>query len=342
MNNMINLKEINQKVNGRLKGNPDLLISSVNSLEKAGPTEITFSIKETVRVETLKAGALIVRKNSQLRYPNLIYVEEPYRAFARLLDFFFPARRFNEAIDPRAVVADHAKIGKNVSIGPFSFVGEGCEIGDHCEIHAGVTLYPRVKIGSHCLIYANVVIREDVEIGDHVIIQPGAVIGADGFGFTRLSDGTPIKIPQKGKVRIGSHCEIGANTCIDRSTIDETVLDDYVKLDNLIQVAHNVKIGKGTAISALTGISGSVEIGENVVMGGQVGIADHARIPSGVLVAAHTGVHGQVKQKGPIAGTPHQELMTWKRNQAILKNIEKYVDRIKQLEKKINEMEEKA
>jgi UDP-3-O-[3-hydroxymyristoyl] glucosamine N-acyltransferase len=339
---MINLSEISQKVNGELKGNPNWQIESVNSLEKAGPREVAFSIKETVPVETLKAGALIVKKNSQLRYANLIYVEEPYRAFALLLDFFFPTPRFNEIVDTRASVAANARIGRNVGIGPFSYVGESCEIGDNSEIHANVTIYPHVKIGKNCLIYSNVVIREEVEIGDHVIIQPGAVIGADGFGFTRLSDGTPIKIPQKGKVRIHSHCEIGANTCIDRSTIEETVLNDYVKLDNLIQVAHNVRIGKGTAISALTGISGSVQIGENVVMGGQVGIADHAKIPDGLMVAAHTGIHGQVKQKGPIAGTPHQDLGTWKRNQAILKNLETYMDRIKQLEKKIKEMEEKA
>ncbi|UCH95891.1 MAG: UDP-3-O-(3-hydroxymyristoyl)glucosamine N-acyltransferase, partial [Candidatus Aminicenantes bacterium] len=203
-------------------------------------------------------------------------------------------------------------------------------------------IYPHVKIGKNCLIYSQVVIREEVEIGDHVIIQPGAVIGADGFGFTRLSDGTPVKIPQKGKVVIGSYCEIGANTCIDRATIEKTVLGDYVKLDNLIQVGHNVRIGKGTAISALTGISGSVEIGENVIMGGQVGIADHAKIADGVMVVAKTGIHGHVKKKGIIAGIPHQDFMTWKKDQAIFKNLEKYVDRIKQLEKKIKEMEEKA
>ena len=284
---------------------------------------------------------MIVKKGSKIQYPNLIYVEEPYRAFATLLDFFYPSRRFNESIDSRAHIAADAVIGGNVSIGAFSYIGESCVIGDNCEIHAGVILYPRVKIGKNCLIYSNVVIREDVEIRDHVIIQPGVVIGADGFGFTRLSDGTPIKIPQKGKVVIGSHCELGANVCIDRSTIEETVLNDYVKLDNLVHVGHNVKIGRGTAISALCGISGSVTIGENVIMGGQVGIADHAAIDDGVMVAAKTGVHGHVKPKTIIAGIPHQDIMAWKRNQAIFKNLESYIDRIKLLERKIKELEDK-
>ena len=339
---MISLKEISQKVNGQLKGNPDLQIESVNSIDRAKAGEITFAVKETVDTGKLEAAALIVKKNSKIQYPNLIYVDEPYRAFAVLLDFFFPGQRFNEAVDPRAAVSESAVIGENVSIGAFSYLGDHCEIGDNCEIHAGVIIYPHVKIGKNCLIYSNVVIREEVKIGDHVIIQPGVVIGADGFGFTRLSDGTPVKIPQKGKVEIGSYCEIGANTCIDRATIEKTVLAEYVKLDNLIQVGHNVRIGKGTAISALTGISGSVDIGENVIMGGQVGIADHAKITDGVMVVAKTGIHGHVKEKGIIAGIPQQDFMTWKRNQAILKNLEKYIEKIKQLEQKIKEMEEKA
>jgi len=338
---MLNLKKLSEKINGQLKGNPKLLIKAVNSLYKANEEEITFSIKDTVDYTKLKAAALIVKKESNIQYPNLIYVEEPYRAFAALLEFFYPSQRFNTNLDTKAYISDSAVLGSNVSVGPFSYLGEHCKVGDNCEIHAGVVIYPHVKIGKGCLIYSNVVIREEVEIGDHVIIQPGVVIGADGFGFTRLSDGTPIKIPQKGKVVIGNHCEIGANVCIDRSTIEETQLKDYVKLDNLVHVGHNVKIGKDTAISALCGISGSVEVGENVIMGGQVGIADHASIDNGVMVAAKTGVHGSVKQKSIIAGIPHQDIRTWKRNQAILKNLESYIDRIKLLERKIKEMEEK-
>jgi UDP-3-O-[3-hydroxymyristoyl] glucosamine N-acyltransferase len=258
-------------------------------------------------------------------------------AFARLLDYFFPHYRFNEGIDTHASVSAGAVIGKNVSIGAFSFVGENTRIGENTEIHSGVNIYRNVTIGKNCLIYSNVVIREDVEIGDNVIIQPGAVIGADGFGFTRLKDGTPVKVPQKGRVIIGNHCEIGANTCIDRSTIEETVLEDYVKLDNLVQVGHNVKIGKFTAISAQTGISGSVDIGANVIMGGQVGIADHVAIADGVMIAAKTGISGNVTQRSIVAGIPHQDMRKWRKNIAIVKNLEDYVERIKSLEKRINQ-----
>lgn len=337
----LTLTEVCQKVNGRLKGNPGTVIHSVNSLERAGAAEITFCVKSSVNIASLAAAALIVSQNSTLEYHDLIYVDEPYAAFAALLEYFFPHRRFNDSLDVSAHISSSAVIGQDVSIGAFSYIGNGCIIGDHCQIHANVTIYPGVKIGSHCLIYAHVVIREDVEVGDHVIIQPGAVIGADGFGFTRLSDGTPVKIPQKGKVKIGSYCEIGANTCIDRSTIEETVLEDYVKLDNLVQIGHNVRIGRGTAISAQCGIAGSSVIGENVIMGGQVGVSDHARVTSGVMIAARAGVHGNVNERGVIAGTPHQPIKDWKRSIAIFKNLETYIEKIKELENKIKELEGK-
>lgn len=339
---MISLKEITQKIDGQLKGDPNLQIECINSLEKATEKEITFSVKEAIDTQLINAAALIVKKGSGIEYPNLIYVDEPYRAFAQLLSFFFPEQRFNDTVDSNAIIASDVKLGENTSVGPFTYIGDGTHIDENCEIHANVVIYPGVRIGKNCLIYSGVIIREDVIIGDHVIIQPGAVIGADGFGFTRLSNGTPIKIPQKGKVVIGNHCEIGANSCIDRSTIEETKLEDYVKVDNLVQIGHNVKIGKGTAISALTGISGSAEIGENVIMGGQVGIADHAKITDGVMVAAKSGVHGIIRKKSIIAGYPHMEISNWRKSQVILKNIEKYIGRIKELEKKIKQMEDKV
>ncbi len=338
---MITLSEISRMVEGELKGDPGFKIQTVNSLHRAGAKEITFSIKNGIDTAALTAGALIVGRKSGLEYANLIYVDEPFIAFARLLEYFYPRRRFNEGIAPNASIAGDAVIGEDVSAGPFSFVGSNSVIGAGTEIHSGVALYHNVTVGRNCLIHANVVIREDVEIGDNVIIQPGAVIGADGFGFTRLKDGTPVKVPQKGKVIIGNNCEIGANTCIDRSTVEETRLGDYVKLDNLVQVGHNVTVGKGTAVSALSGISGSVEIGENVIMGGQVGIADHAKITGGVMIAARAGVSGVVAKRGIIAGTPHQDLRKWRRNIAIFRNLEDYMERLKQLEKKINAKQEK-
>jgi UDP-3-O-[3-hydroxymyristoyl] glucosamine N-acyltransferase len=338
---MTKLQQLCGIIKGQLKGNPEFEIQSVNSLEKAGEEEIAFAAKDNIKIENVKAGALIVAEGSKIDYPNLVYVQEPYAAFATLLEYFFPRQRFNEVIDKNAYISDTAVIGKNVSIGAFSCVGDYTDIGDNSEIHAGVQVYRNVKIGQNCLIYANVVIREDVKIGSNVIIQPGAVIGADGFGFTRLSDGTPIKIPQKGKVVIGDYCEIGANSCIDRSTIEETVLEDYVKLDNLVQIGHNVKVGRGSALSGLVGISGSVEIGKNVIMGGQVGVADHVKIADGVMLAGKTGVHKDIKEKCIMGGFPHQEIRKWWKSVAIFINLEKYIDRIRLLEQKIKKLEEK-
>ena len=328
-------------IDGELKGDPNCRISGINSINKARQSQITFSAKKTVETGNLQASALIVPKGSDIKFSNLIYVDEPYLAFATLLEYFNPTPRFNDGVSPQAFVHDSAILGNDVCVGQFSSIGAGSSIGASTDIHANVTIYPGVKIGENCRIYSNVVIRESVTIGNNVIIQPGAVIGADGFGFTRTSSGIPVKIPQKGKVIIGDNCEIGANTCIDRATIEETVLEDYVKLDNLVQVGHNVKIGKLSALSAQTGISGSTEIGKNVIMGGQVGLADHISIADNVMVAAKSGVTGSVAKEGEIvSGYPHQDIRKWRKSQVILRNIDKYIEKIKELEKKFKHMEE--
>ena len=338
---MISLKEISKIIQGEILGNPEFKISGINSLYKADGREITFTTSDAIEVDRVRAGALIVGIDSKLEYSNLLRVARPYLAFASLMNHFHPHHRFNDGVDPLAFVSPEAVLGKEVSVGPFSYIGSHAAVGDGSEIHAGVTVYPGVRIGRSCLIYSQVVIREEVEIGDRVCIQPGAVIGADGFGFAREADGTPVKIPQKGRVVIGDDCEIGANTCIDRSTIEKTELKKSVKLDNLVQVGHNVTIGSGSALSAQTGISGSVEIGDNVVAGGQVGIGDHITVADGVIMAGRTGVTGNIKEKGIVAGFPHQEIGQWRKTQVLLRNLESFIDRLKALEKKVNQLEDK-
>ena len=335
------LKNICELLGGRMVGDPDKTISTISPLEKAGPDEIAFVAKREIDPTGIRAGALIVQEGSPISYPNVIFVRSPYLAFAALLEYFYPRQRFNSGIDPRAAVSGNAALGAGVSIGPFSYVADGSKIGDNTEIHAGVTIYPRVKIGHNCLIYSHAVIRENVEIGDHVIIQPGAVIGSDGFGFAREADGTPVKIPQVGKVIIGNFCEIGANTCIDRSTLEETELKEYVKLDNLVQIGHNVVIGKGTAVSAQSGISGSSQIGANVIIGGQVGVADHVRIADGVMIAAKSGVTGSIKTKMVVAGIPHVEIARWRKNWVIFRNLDQFKERLNVLEQIIRDLEAK-
>jgi UDP-3-O-[3-hydroxymyristoyl] glucosamine N-acyltransferase len=340
---MPDLKEIAGWLGAELKGNGDLEIRGVQALSKAGPGDIAYVArsKEGIDLTPVRAGALIVASGSPLAYANRVLVPDPQLAFARLLEYFHPQRPFWTGVADNAFVSEKARLAVDVSIGPFSYVGENSQIGDGTEIHAGVIIYRDVKIGRNCLIYANVVIRENVEIGDRVIIHPGAVIGADGFGFGRTADGSAVKIPQKGKVIIGSGCEIGANTCIDRSTIEETVLEENVKLDNLVQIGHNVHIGRDTAISSQTGISGSTRIGAQVIMGGQVGIADHIQIADGVLIAAKSGVTGSVKSKMIIAGIPHQEIGAWRKNMVLARNLAEMKEKLRRMEKKVKELEEK-
>jgi len=328
---------------GELQGDGALEIRDVQALHKAGPGEIAFVAKDREKADLsgVRAGALIVAMGSTLRYAQRILVPDPHLAFARLLEYFHPRKPFWSGIAANSCISEKAVLAENVSVGPFAFIGENTRIGAGTEIHAGVIVYGDVTIGCDCLIYANAVIRENVEIGDRVIIHPGAVIGADGFGFGRTADGTAVKIPQKGKVIIGNGCEIGANTCIDRSTIEETVLEENVKLDNLVQIGHNVHIGRDTAISAQTGISGSTRIGAQVIMGGQVGVADHIQIADGVMIAAKSGVTGSVKSKMIIAGIPHQEIGDWRKNMVLARNLADWKEKLRLIEKKIKELEEK-
>ncbi|HSQ36093.1 MAG TPA: UDP-3-O-(3-hydroxymyristoyl)glucosamine N-acyltransferase [Candidatus Binatia bacterium] len=340
---MANLKKLTEIVGGRLQGDPAREIQGVQALKKAGPNEIAFVArgKEDIDPTAIHAGALVVATDSRSDHPNRIHVADPQLAFARLLEFFHPRQPFCAGIAANAAVSEKARIAEHVRIGPFSTIGDNCRIGENTEIHAGVTVYRDVTIGRDCLIYSHVVIRENVEIGDRVIIHPGAVIGADGFGFGRTADGEAVKVPQVGKVIIGDGCEIGANTCIDRSTIEETVLAENVKLDNLVQIGHNVRIGRNTAISAQTGISGSTEIGEQVIMGGQVGVADHIRIADGVMIAAKSGVTGTIKSKMIVAGIPDQEIGAWRRNMVLARNLANWKERLQRLESKIKALEDK-
>ena len=340
---MTNLKKLTELVSGQLRGDPERAISGIQSLTKANADEIAFIArgKEDVDLSTIGAAALIVANDSAISYPNRVLVADPQLAFATLLEFFHPQQPFGPGIAANACIAENARLEKNVRIGPFSYVGANSSIGANTEIHAGVVIYRDVTIGRDCLIYSRVVVRENVEIGDRVIIHPGAVIGADGFGYGHAADGTPVKIPQKGKVLIASGCEIGANTCIDRSTIEATSLAENTKLDNLVQIGHNVRIGRNTLISSQTGISGSTEIGAQVVMGGQVGIADHVKIADGVMIAAKSGVTGSVKSKMIVAGIPHQEIGAWRKSMVLLRNLGAWKEKLQKIEAKIKEWEAK-
>lgn len=339
---MAKLKELAALLGGELQGDGEREISGVQSLRRAGPDDIAYVARDKEgALEGVRAAALVVCRDGAAAYPNRVLVDNPQLAFARLLEHFHPRRPFWQGVAPTAFVAPTARLGQNVAVGPFAFIGENCVIGEGTEIHSGVAVYRDVAIGRGCILYANAVVRENVQIGDRVILHPGAVVGADGFGFGRAADGAAVKVPQVGKVIIGDGCEIGANACIDRSTIEETVLEENVKLDNLVQIGHNVRIGRDTAISAQTGIAGSTRIGAGVIMGGQVGIADHVEIADGVMIAALTGVTGSIKSRMVVAGIPHQEMSEWRRNMVLARGLSAMRERIRALEKKLKELEGK-
>ncbi len=342
---MLKLKEIAALVGGRLEGDGEKPILGVNSLRRAGSDEIAYVTRETEKrmpAPPPAAGALIVGEDSVWGGGNRVRVAQPQLAFARLLEHFHPRRPFCRGISPQALVDPGAVVEEGASIGPFSYVGPGARIGAGSELHAGVIVYGGVTIGRDCLIYSQVVIREGTEIGDEVVIQPGAVIGGDGFGFARDAQGRPVKIPQVGRVIIGRGCEIGANTCIDRSTIEETELGPYVKLDNLVQIGHNVQVGREATLCAQTGISGSTTIGCQVIMGGQVGVADHLTIGDGVMVSAKSGISGSVAARTVVAGYPHQEMGRWRRNMAVARHLDDLLERVRKLEYIRKELEAKS
>jgi len=334
------LRELVRLLDARLEGDPQRVITGLASPEQAGPDEIAYiAAGRRIDCSRLHAAALILDADSPVSFPNRLLVADPQLAFAFLLELFQPRVQPWPGIHPTAVMDQTVVLGADVSIGPYAVIGSGTRIGDRTEIHAAAIIYPHVSIGSDCLLYTQCVIREQVEIGDRVIVHPGVVLGADGFGFARDAKGVPIKIPQKGCLKIGNDCEIGANSCIDRSTLEETVLSDHVKLDNLVQIGHNVRVGQRTMISAQTGISGSARIGADILMGGQVGIGDHLEIADGVMIAGKTGVTGSIKKKMTVSGYPHQEIGQWRRTQVLLRHLADLRDQVQELKKKINKLE---
>lgn len=333
------LSELAVFLDAELDGDPDAECRGIRDPLEAGPHDLAFLDKgKRIDPGSLRAMALILDRRSDVSYPNRLLSENPRLAFCKALELFHPHQSFFPGISPQAFVDPSAKLEEGVSIGPFAVVGAMAEIGAGTEIHPHAVIYPGVKIGRNCLVYAGVIIREGTEAGDQVIFQPGAVVGADGFGYLVVDTGDLRKIPQVGTVQIGDFAELGANSCVDRGTLAATRVGTQVKLDNLVQVAHNVSLGSRTRLSAQTGISGSVDVGSDVVMGGQVGVADHISIAAGTMIAAQAGISGTIKDRAIYAGSPHQDIGSWRRSYVLLRNLDSYVERIKELEKRMEEL----
>jgi UDP-3-O-[3-hydroxymyristoyl] glucosamine N-acyltransferase len=337
------LKELSKFLKCPYSGDGEIEITGVSSLDKANRGDITFYEHPRFRslLEKTKASAIIIPENEPFDKIPAIRSKNPKLTFARTLNLFYEPYMPESGVHSKAFISPNAKLGKNVSIGAFTYIGDQCEIGDNCIIFPLVSIYPFVKIGKNTIIHSLVSIREKVIIGERVIIHNGAVIGSDGFGFVQQENGSYLKIPQTGNVIIEDDVEIGANTTIDRATIGATTIQKGVKIDNLVQIAHNVEIGENSILAGQVGIAGSSKIGKGTILGGQVGIADHVNIGEKVIAAAKTGVTKDVPDNSFIAGIPHTDIKTWRKIYASLPQIYNLIKEIKNLKLKIENLEKK-
>jgi UDP-3-O-[3-hydroxymyristoyl] glucosamine N-acyltransferase len=273
---------------------------------------------------------------------TLIKVENSYEAFASLLRLVDQARPRKKGIHATAIIETTAKIGSDVFIGPFTYVGENCIIGDGCSIYPHVYIGDNTKLGKNCTVNPGVKIYHDCIIGESCIIHAGTVIGSDGFGFAPQSESEFMKIPQLGNVVLEDHVEIGANVAIDRATMGSTIIRKGVKLDNLIQIGHNVEVGENTVMAGQTGIAGSTKVGKNCMFGGQVGLAGHLKIANGTKIGAQGGILGDVKEENTaIIGSPAIEVKQFLRSSVIFKRLPEMKIKIDSLEKEIESLKKK-
>ena len=318
-------KQIAQFIEGRIEGDENATVNTFAKIEEGTPGAISFlsNPKYTHYIYDTKSSIVLIDEKVELEHPvstTLIRVKNAYECVAKLLQLYDSMRPKKTGVDPLAFVSSTATIGKDCYIAPFAYIGDGVVIGDNCRIYPHVTIY------------------EGCKLGNRVTIHAGSVIGADGFGFAPTTDGYD-KIPQIGNVVIEDDVEIGANTCVDRSTMGSTIIRKGVKLDNLIQVAHNVEIGQNTVIAAQTGIAGSTKVGQWCMFGGQVGMAGHIHIADQTHVGAQAGITNSVKQPGQtIIGSPAWDAKGFMKSAAIFRRLPDMYQKINELQKEIEEL----
>lgn len=344
---MLTVADIAERIEARLEGDGQRVIATCAGLEEAGPDAISFLAdpREVERARKSKAGALIVPEGVEGLEVPLLRVANPRLAFARTLALFAPPRSEPEGIHPTSVVHPGARIGEGVAIGPCAVVEEGAVIGDRVKLYAGVYVGRDAEIGDDSTVYPNAVIGDRVKVGRRCVVQAGAVIGSDGFGYVTV-DGRHEKIPHIGTVVLEDEVEIGALTAIDRATSGVTRVGRGTKIDNLVQVAHNVQIGEGCLVAGLVGLAGSARLGRGVVMGGQAALADHAVAEDGAVLAARSGVISKAPAHTLLSGfpaRPHPENMRiWAATQRLpelVKTVRDLSARVRALEAALAEMD---
>ena len=339
------LKELAILTKSEAVGDSSLLITGVDALESAGKEDASFLANPKYResINSSHAGVIFIDPNTE-KVPgkNFLVNENPSRAFQMAVELFLIDENNKsgfEGIHPTAVIHPSVSIAEGVSIGPYAVVDKGCTIGRGTTIMSHVCICSGVTIGEECKIYPHVVVREKCFIANKVILQPGAIIGSCGFGFTTDAKGRHTKLDQLGNVQIHDEAEIGSCTTIDRARFKSTKIGYNTKIDNLVQIGHNVELGPSNIIVSQTGIAGSTKTGRNVVMGGQAGIVGHIEIGDGVMIASRGGVSKSLPPGGRYSGTPVMPLADYNRQQVHLRKIDEYVKKIQALEKRINSLE---
>lgn len=325
---------------GEVEGNSEIEVSKLSKIEEGGPESLSFlaNPKYTQFIYTTKASIVIVNKIFKAEkkiHSTLIRVEDAYKSFSKLLEYYNQVKMNKTGIESPVFISKSATYGENIYIGAFAYLGENIKIGNNTKIYPNVYIGDNVVIGDNVILFSGAKIYSDTLIGDNCVIHSCAILGADGFGFAPNEQGEFIKVPQTGNVVIEDNVDVGAATSIDRATLGSTIIRKGVKLDNHIQIAHNVEIGKNTVIAAQTGIAGSAKIGENCMIGGQVGIVGHITIGNNVKIQAQSGIGRNVKDNETLQGSPALPYSDYNKSYVHFKNLPKTMDRINILEKTI-------
>lgn len=323
-------------------GNENATVHTFAKIEEGVPGAISFlsNPKYIPYLYETKASIVLVNRDFVPEHEvsaTLIKVDNAYECLAKLMTLYEQSHPKHTGIDPLAYVAPTAKVGKDVCIGPFACVGDHAEVGDGTELHPHACIGSNAKVGSHCILYPHATVYHDCRVGDRCILHAGSVIGADGFGFAPTEKGYE-KIPQIGITILEDDVEIGANTCVDRATMGATIVHSGVKLDNLVQIAHNDEIGSHTVMAAQVGIAGSTKVGEWCMLGGQVGVAGHIRIGDHVDLGAQSGVPSSLKEGSRLIGTPPMELKPYFKSQSVFRKLPDMYFEVNRLRKELDEL----
>jgi UDP-3-O-[3-hydroxymyristoyl] glucosamine N-acyltransferase len=330
------LSQIASALDARIEnGSPDTEIRGLNGIERAGPGELSFvsNPKYAAAARATKASAVIVGVNAPAIAAVMLRAKDPYLAFARALELFHQPVRYAPGIHATAVVHAKARIGAKAHIGPYVVIDEEVEIGDDAVLLAHVVIYRGVKIGANFFAHAHTVVRENCRIGNNVLLQNGVVIGADGFGFAKTAEGGWHKIPQTAPVVIEDDVEVQANSCIDRASVGETRIGRGVKVDNLVQVGHGSQVGEDVLLCAQVGLAGSTEIGNRAILTGQVGVVGHCKVGEGAIVTPQSGVAHDIAAGALVSGAPAVDHTLWLKYSAILPKLPEIARAVRKISK---------